>query len=55
MRINIKTKVKIKDREIRALYIIGYAFEMISPRMIKPTLEFFASHFGYKISEKNDY
>lgn len=52
MRINIKTKTKIKDKEIRALYIIGYAFEMISARMIKPTLEFFASHFGYRIEEE---
>lgn len=52
MRINIKTKTPVKDKEIKALYIIGYAFELISPRMIKPTLDFIASHFGYKVINK---
>jgi hypothetical protein len=52
MRINIKTKKPIKDKEIKALFIIGYALELISPRMIRPTLEFFVSHFGYKLEIK---
>lgn len=42
----------MKDKEIKALYIIRYALDLISPRMIRPTLEFFASSFGYKIVEK---
>lgn len=52
MRINIKTDRRIKDKEIRAMYIIAYAFKLISTRMIKPTLEFFASHYGYRIIPK---
>jgi hypothetical protein len=50
MRINIKTDKPVKDSEMRAMYIIGYAFKLISPRMIKPTLDFFAGHFGYKVT-----
>lgn len=52
MRINIKTKRKIYDKEMKSLYIISYAFELISEDMIKPTLEFFADKFGYKITKK---
>ena len=52
MRIEIKTKKPIRDREIRALYIIAYALYLVSPRMKKATLEFFASHFGFTVVEK---
>lgn len=49
MRINIKIKgKKIKDRDIKALYIIRYALESIEPRMIKPTLDFFNNRHGNK-------
>lgn len=50
MRIDIKTDKPIKDKEIRALYLIAYAFEhLISARMVKPTLDFFASHYGFEL------
>jgi len=52
MRINIKTEGKLKDSDLKALYIIGYALKMISDRMIMPTLEFFASRYGFKIVKK---
>ena len=53
MRINIKIKGKpLRDKEIKALYIIRYALELCSVRMIKPTLDFFATHYGYKLERK---
>lgn len=49
MRINIKTKARIKDKEIKALYVISAGMKLVSPRMIKPTLEFIVGRYGYKI------
>lgn len=51
MRINIKTKKPIKDKDVKALYVIGYALEKLaSPRMKIPTLEFFYSKLKDNLS-----
>lgn len=55
MRINIKTKKPLKDKEIKALYIISYAIGLISKDMVKPTLEFFADKIGYRLINKINY
>ena len=52
MRIEIKTKSPVKDRDIKAIYLIGYALKLVDKRMIKPTLEYFADYFGYKLVNK---
>ena len=52
MRIEIKTKTPVKDKDIKAMYVIAYAFSLLEKRMIKPTLEYFADYFGYRIEEK---
>ena len=53
MRINIKTTKPVKDKELKAMYIIGYALGLVSKRMIEPTLSFFAGEYGYKLILKN--
>ena len=50
MRIEIKTNKPIRDREMKGMYLINHAFKLISPRMIKPTLDFWAGHFGFKVT-----
>jgi hypothetical protein len=52
MRIEIKTPSPIKDNDIRGLYILAYAMSIISPRMIRASLEFLASHYGLTVIEK---
>lgn len=52
MRINIKTEGKLKDSDLKALYIIDYALKIVSARMIIPTLDFFVSRYGFKIVKK---
>ena len=49
MRVEIKTQRPVKDQEMKGMYLIAHAFKLISPRMIKPALDFWAGHFGYKV------
>lgn len=51
MRINIPG-VKAKDPCVRALYLINLALSLCEDRMIIPTLEFFASRYGYTLIRK---
>ena len=40
MRIEIKTKTPVKDKDIKALYLIREALRISTPRMIAANLEF---------------
>lgn len=40
MRVEIKTSGKIKDKDIKALYLIREAMKISSPRMIEANLKF---------------
>jgi len=53
MRIEIKTTGKpIKNKDIRALYIILYALDNSSPHMKVANLQYFADRLGYKLVKK---
>ena len=52
MRIEIKTNKPVKDNEMKGMYLISHAFRLIPPRMIKPTLDFWAGHFGFNVVKK---
>ena len=53
MRITIKTpRFKYDDKDLKALFIIDFAFKLLEKRMILPTLEFFADTYGCKIEPK---
>lgn len=52
MRIDIKTKTPVKDKDIRALWILSYAMSLVSERMIYATLQFLADHYGYRVIRK---
>jgi hypothetical protein len=43
MRVDIKTNVRVKDNDIRALYLICEAMKISSPHIRKANLE-----FGYR-------
>ncbi len=53
MRINIETDKPVKDKDLKAMYILGYAFELVSKRMIKATLGFFVDKYGFKLVDKS--
>ena len=53
MRIDIKTKTAVKDRDIRALYMMVAAMESSTPRMREHNLRFIADHYGFELSDKN--
>lgn len=40
MRIEIKTKTPVKDKDIKALYLLKEALKMSSPRMLDANLKF---------------
>ncbi len=46
MRIDIKTKSKIKDPDIKALYILDYALKLSTDRMRKANIEFILSKWA---------
>ena len=52
MRIDINTNGRVKDKDIRAMFIIGYAFTIMSERMRLATLQFFADRYGYTVEVK---
>jgi len=43
MRIDIKTKGKVSDPDVRALYIIEYAMKISSPKMRSANISFIKS------------
>ncbi len=49
MRVEIKTKGKVKDRDIKALYLINEAMKLSSERMRKANLKFVAEKYGFLI------
>lgn len=52
MRINIKTKKPIKDRDLKAMYIIQHALSFVSLNMKVATLQYFADKLGQKVVPK---
>lgn len=46
MRIDIKTKGKVKDPDIKALYLISEAMKISSPRMRKVNAKFVLAKYG---------
>jgi hypothetical protein len=52
MRINIKTNGRIKDKDIRALYMIVFALEQSTPRMREHNLRFITDRYGYLLVAK---
>jgi len=49
MRIEIKTKGKVSDPDIRALYMIVHALDNSTPRMKVANLQCVADKLGYKL------
>lgn len=52
MRIEIKTKGKVTDPDIRALYTLVYALDYSTPRMKIANLAFVVDRLGYKLAKK---
>ncbi len=52
MRIEINTKGKITDKDMRALYEIADALNNSTPRMKVANLQYFADRLGYKLVKK---
>jgi hypothetical protein len=48
MRIEIKTNGPVKDKDVRALYLIKHALEMSTPRMVDANLKFAIGSFNAK-------
>ena len=52
MRIEIKTgKKPIKDRDIKALYVLDYAMQLSTDTMLKANLEFVISKWKNKLDD----
>jgi hypothetical protein len=49
MRVNIKTNGKIKDKDIKALYLMNYAMQISSDKMRKANLDFIKGKWANKI------
>jgi hypothetical protein len=49
MRIEIKTKGRVTNPDIRALYILVYALDKSTPRMKIANLQYIADRLGYKL------
>jgi hypothetical protein len=54
MRVEIKTKEIVRDRDVRALHLINFALEHCTPRMIEHNLSFIADKYGYRVEPKYD-
>jgi len=52
VRININTNGKVKDTDIRALYLLVYAIDNSTPRMKTHNLTYLADRMGFKIVKK---
>jgi hypothetical protein len=51
MRVEIKTKGKTKDPDIKALYILNKGMEQSTERMRLANLQFVLSKWGFKVSK----
>lgn len=49
MRVEIKTKGKVTDPDIRTLYMIVHALDNSSPKMRIANLQFVAERMGFKL------
>lgn len=49
MRIEIKTNGPVKDKDIKALYLLDEAVKMSTPRMVKHNLKFILDKHKIKI------
>lgn len=52
MRVQIKTKLKSKDRDIRAMLVLNKGIEMSTPRMVEPNVRFVLERLGWAVSLK---
>jgi hypothetical protein len=52
MRLNIKTLGRIKDPDIRALYILNAGMKLSSERMRLANLRFIAETYGFSVVVK---
>lgn len=50
MRINIKTNGRVKNNDIKALYLIREALKISTPRMIDANIKFAVDSFKAKTS-----
>jgi hypothetical protein len=48
MRLDIKTKGPVKDKDVKALYILSAALNLSTPRMRKANLDFVLAKYGMK-------
>lgn len=49
MRLNIKTKTPVKDKDIKALYILQHAMEISTDRMRQANLQYIADKWGFMV------
>ena len=49
MRVEIKTNGPVKDKDIKALYILNEGIKTSTPRMIEANLKFVAEKYGFQI------
>ncbi len=49
MRIDIKTKIKTKDQDIRALLILNEGIKRSTARMRAANLSFIANKYGWRL------
>lgn len=50
MRIEIKTPKPVRDRDMKALYLINLAMKLSTPRMRKANARFVLDKYGIKVS-----
>jgi hypothetical protein len=49
MRVNIKTKGRVKDKDIKALYLMNHALNISSAKMRIENLKFIVGKLGYNL------
>lgn len=49
---DVKTKGRVTDPDVRALYVIVAALDQSTPRMKKANLAFVADRLGYELAPK---
>ena len=53
MRINIKTNGIVKDKDVKAVYLLDYALSKLSTkRMLKANLDFVLGKYGFKVTKE---
>lgn len=53
MRIEIKTNGRVKDKDIKALYLLQRAMEISSERMKEANLKFVLEKHGFQVLNSN--